>query len=168
MRRRAFWVKFAVLVVTQILICVYLDLSTRIFISILPALILLLPIKTRTIPALIIAFATGFVVDLLAGSAIGITSASLLVCALTRYSLIESVFGQELVIRSEELSLSRQGWLKMSTGLLIILAEFLLVYILFDSAGTRTFIFNFAKFSLSLLIDFLLCFAVTIFICSDR
>ena len=57
-----FWM-FVILTFAQMLITNYLHLSYYITLSILPTLILFLPIRIGTVGAMIIAFLTGFAVD---------------------------------------------------------------------------------------------------------
>lgn len=165
---RSFWLKFIVLIIAQALLCTYFTFSHLVLLFFVPVLFLCLPLTTSTPKALIIAFVTGLTIDFLSSGSIGITSAALLVCALARKGIISISFGRETLYRSERLSFHRQGGMKMGVAVFLIVATFLLIYIILDSSGTRTFGFNVAKFALSLLCDFLLSFVVAVFLCSDR
>lgn len=168
MTNKVFWLKFILLVIAQALLCTYFSFSHLILMTIVPTLILCLPIATKTPIALFIAFFTGLVIDILSSGAVGITSASLLVVALTRKFILSILFGEEIHSRADRLSFRRQGGIKMWAAVLMVTAVFLLVYVILDSAGTRSFRFNATKFSLSLIFDFLLGFAVAFLLCSDR
>ena len=54
-----FNIMYILLVIAQLLICNYLHISALVTVSILPAMILCLPLSVKTIPALLIAFFTG-------------------------------------------------------------------------------------------------------------
>lgn len=150
MRHSHYFAVYAVLVVAQMLICNYLRISPYLMLSILPVLVLTIPIRFSTIAALFIAFITGFSVDLLAEGVLGINTFALVPVALIRRPLINLLFGDELFAREEDFSVRRNGFGKVFTAIFAVQALFLLLYIWMDGAGTRPFWFNASRFGISL------------------
>ena len=128
----------AILLVAQVLLGNYFPLSRYVLISVLPAIILL-PLDTRPIVAMLLSFALGFAVDFFSTGMLGLSSLALVPVGLVREAVITMVFGDELSARSEELSLQRLGIPKMALASLLLCAVFFLVYIWADSAGTVAF-----------------------------
>ena len=104
-----FLVQYILLVAAQMLICNYLHLSPYLMLTVLPVLVLCLPTKVSTAVALLIAFATGLSVDLIAEGAPGINTVALLPVALLRRGICDFIFGEELVIRGEDFSIRKYG-----------------------------------------------------------
>ena len=111
---------------------------------------LLLRIGLANSGAMIIAFATGLVVDLLAEGMLGLNTLALVPVAYARKGIIRLVFGDELFARNEDFSVRKNGFGKVAVAIFIAQALFLLVYIWADSAGTRPFSFNAIRFGVSL------------------
>ncbi|MBQ7750897.1 MAG: hypothetical protein IJR77_06735 [Bacteroidales bacterium] len=150
MRNQNYVITYLVMVVAQILLCNYLHLGPYVTVSILPALILCLPIRTPAPLAMVIAFATGLAVDFLAEGLPGINAFSLVPVALLRIPVISLVFGEDMISRKEEFSARRNGFGKTALAIIMVQALFLLLYIAVDGAGTRSFGFNTVRFVLSL------------------
>lgn len=127
------------MLVAQVLLGNYFPLSRYVLISMLPAIILLLPLDTRPIVAMLLSFALGFAVDFFSTGMLGLSSLALVPVGLVREAVITMVFGDELSARSEELSLQRLGIPKMALASLMLCSVFFLVYIWADSAGTVAF-----------------------------
>ena len=104
-----FLVLYILLVAAQMLICNYLHLTPYLMLTLLPTLVLCLPTKVKTAAALLIAFATGLSVDLIAEGALGINTVALLPVALLRRSICDFIFGEELVVRGEDFSIRKYG-----------------------------------------------------------
>jgi cell shape-determining protein MreD len=155
------------MVLVQILICNYFRFSAYIMLSILPVIILCLPTKIGTGPAMLIAFATGMAVDFLSEGMIGINTLSLVPVAFIRKSIINLIFGNELFERKDNISIRKFGYGKVSFAILVVQSLFLLIYIYSDGAGMRTFLFNAIRFSLSLLSGYLLSLLIVDIIASD-
>jgi rod shape-determining protein MreD len=155
------------MVVVQILICNYFHLSAYIMLSILPVIILCLPTKIGTVPAMLIAFATGLAVDALSEGMLGINTLSLVPVAFIRKSMINLIFGNELFERKDNISIRKFGYGKVSFAILVVQSVFLLIYIYADGAGTRPLLFNAIRFFLSLLSGYLLSLLIVDIIASD-
>ena len=150
MKQTNFFLTYALLVIIQMVICNYFHLSSYVLLSILPVMVLCIPIRISTPVALVIAFATGFLVDLLSEGLLGINTLSIVPVAFLRKVIIQLVFGEEVFARNEDFSIKKSGLGKVSIALLIAQGLFLVVYILADGAGTRPFSFNLLRFVLSL------------------
>lgn len=160
MKKTGFIVSFAILLVMQICICNFFRLSQYVILSILPVMILLIPIRKSTIFALVAAFLTGLAVDLLADGLPGLNILALVPVAFARQGILRLVFGEEIFARKEDISLHRQGLWKISVAIFMAQALFLAIYIWADSAGTRPFWFCIARFGASLLSGWLLSLVV--------
>ena len=135
MRYNAF--SFFLIVVAQILICNYLHVSMYLSLSILPVLILCLPTKIDTLPAMLIAFAAGFTVDFAAEGVLGLNIAALLPVALSRRMLCRAIFGEELEARGDNFSINKYGPAKVIFAVAIAQAIFLAVYIWADGGQAQ-------------------------------
>ena len=151
MRKARFYLVFVVLTIVQMLICNYFHLSAYLMLSILPVMVLCLPLRVGTTGAMIIAFITGLVVDLLAEGMLGLNTLALVPVAYARKGIIRLVFGDELFARKEDFSVRKNGFGKVAVAIFIAQALFLLIYIWADGAGTRPFSFNAIRFGVSLL-----------------
>lgn len=138
MKRNHFWPLFALMVVIQVIVCNFAPPVPYMTVSILPALILLLPIGFHTFQDLLLAFVAGILVDLLSDGIPGLNVAALLPVAFLRRSITILVFGKELYARDESVSLEKHGTLKLSVAILIVQFIFFIIYIFIDAAGTRT------------------------------
>ncbi len=151
MRNPVFGIAYILLVIAQMIICNYFQISPYFVISILPAMVLCIPLNISTNLCMLIAFATGLSVDLLAEGLIGINAASLLPVAYARKTLIRVFLGEDLISRQETFTFRKNGFSKIITVLFLACCLFFAIYIFLDGAGTRTFLFNLTRFLLSLL-----------------
>ena len=156
MSRHHFFLTYFLLLILQILICNYLNLSQYVMLSILPVLILMLPVRFGTFFAMILAFVSGLAVDFLSEGVIGLNALALVPVALARKGIIQLVFGSEFFARKENISVSKHGVAKISVALVMAQGLFLLVYIWADGAAMRPFLFNLIRFFASLLAGLLL------------
>ena len=125
------------LVVAQALICNYLHVSLYLTLSILPAIIICLPTRHSTMKALFIAFAMGFAVDFMSEGLLGLNIMALLPVALTRRTICDAIFGDELMNRGEDFSIRKYGPAKVGMAIAAGQIIFLLVYILADGGSAR-------------------------------
>lgn len=147
--RQRYIFTYLVLVAIQIVFGGLLNLSQYVVLSILPVMIMSLPITHSTPRLLLIAFATGLAVDFLTNGVLGITVCALLPVALARNWLIRLVFGSELLSRQEDISIHKQGPAKVLLAILLATSLFFIIYIPVDCAGTRTMGFMLARMLLS-------------------
>ena len=150
MRRNVFWLNYFLLVIVQLLLTNYLRVSPYLMLTILPVMVLCIPIRVGTLPAMLIAFATGITVDLLSEGLLGMNALALVPVAFCRNAIIRLVFGNELFARSDDFCVQRNGFGKSVLAIFIAQVLFLLVYIWVDSAGMRPFSFNAIRFAVSL------------------
>ena len=151
MRKSQFYLVFVVLTVVQMLICNYFHLSPYLMLSILPVMVLCIPLRVGTVGAMVIAFATGLVVDLLAEGTLGLNTLALVPVAYARKGVIRLIFGEELFARKEDFSVRKNGFGQVALAIFLVQALFLAIYVWADSAGTRPFSFNAIRFGVSLL-----------------
>ena len=161
MKRNHYFLTFFLLLILQILFCNYLHLSLYVSLSILPVMILMLPIRFGTIFAMVLAFVSGLCVDFLSEGIIGINAFSLVPVAFLRTSIIDLIFGDEIFARKEDISIRKHGVVKMSVAIIAVQSIFLLLYIWIDGASTRPFWFNAVRFFVSLVAGLLLSLALS-------
>ena len=145
-----FKILYFLLVICQIVICNYSYLGPYIMLSILPAMIMCIPLSVSTAGCMLIAFATGLSVDWLSEGLIGINAASLLPVALARQTFIRIFLGEDIINRNDSFSIRKNGLSKVSFAIISVTAIFLGFYIFLDGAGTREFAFSFTRFVVSL------------------
>lgn len=151
-----FGIMYLLLVVGQMFICNYFHLSMYVTLSILPVIVLYIPLSVNTVLAMLIAFATGLSVDALSESVFGLNALALVPVALCRKKIIKTVIGEETVERQETFSVRRNGLSKISAAVILSLAVFFTVYILADGAGVRPVWFNLARFAASIACSYIL------------
>ena len=154
MKREEFWIAYVLLLVAQLLLSNYFHFTPYVLITLLPVMVLCLPIRVNTPVALLIACVTGLLVDYLADGVMGLNALALLPVALVRKGIISLVFGQELLSRKEDFSVGRCGLGPVSLAVFFASALFLVIYIWADGAGTRPFSFNLARLGASLAASF--------------
>ena len=136
---------YCLMLVCQIIICSFSPLGPYVTLSLLPAMILCMPLSINTIGCMLIAFGSGLAVDWLSEGLIGINAASLVPVALMRKPLIRFFLGEDLITRSDSFSFRKNGVVKISFILLISAVIFLGIYVFLDGAGTRPLWFNLAR-----------------------
>ena len=151
-----FNILYILLVVCQIVLCNYSPLGPYITLSMLPAMILCLPLKNSNIMCMLIAFASALAVDWMSEGVLGLNVAALLPVALTRKTVIRIFLGEDLINRSEMFTFRKNGAVKISAAILTLYAIYLGIYIFLDGAGSRPSLFNLTKFGLSLSCSFII------------
>lgn len=153
MNKTGFWLIYLIMLVAQLLLSTYANFSPYVLVTLLPVMVLCIPIRMGTIPAMLIAFASGLSVDLLSEGLLGLNALALVPVAFARNSIIRLIFGGELFAREEDFSIHRSGFGKVMVAILLSTALFLAVYIWADGAGTRPFLFNAIRFAASLAVS---------------
>ncbi len=156
-----FGILYSLLLICQIILCNFSPLGPYIVLTMLPAMVLCIPLTVSTISCMLIAFASGLAVDWLSEGLIGINAASLIPVALARKGIIRLFFGEDLISRSDSFSFNKFGTLKVSAAQVASTALFLAIYVILDGAGTRPQWFSFATFGASLVCNWLLALLVT-------
>lgn len=149
--KQSYFLTFLLVLGVQMLICNYLHISAFLTLSILPCAIMLLPTKCRPVEAMLIAFASGLAIDYLADGVIGLNALALVPVALSRRGVCRLVFGSELLANVEDVSMMKYGISKMTIAIFIVQCLFMAIYIWADGAGTRPFLFNLARFLISVI-----------------
>ena len=164
-----FWIAYVLLFIAQLLLCNYFVFTPWMLATLLPAMILCLPLEIGIAGAMLIAFATGLGVDWLAEGVIGINALALVPVAFARKWIISVVFGPDLLTRKKVFSIRRNGLTAVLMALSIGLALFLVIYVWADAAGTRSFGFNAARVGASYVVSLFFCaLSVRVLSPSDR
>ena len=151
MKNPTFGIAYILLVIVQMIICNYFQFSPYLVISILPAMVLCIPLTISTNLCMLTALITGLSVDWLAEGLIGINASALIPVAYARKTLVRVFLGEDLISRKDTFSFRKNGIGKILMALLISYALFFAVYIFLDGAGVRPFMFNLTRFVLSML-----------------
>lgn len=160
MRGQNFWILYILLAVCQIVLCNYTCLGPYFMLTILPAMVMCIPLSIGTPMCMLIAFATGFSVDWLSEGLLGINVAALVPVALCRKTFIRIFLGEDLINRKDSFSIRKNGAGKISIVISAALMVFLAVYIFLDGAGTRPLWFCVTRFFLSLAANLILSLIV--------
>jgi len=150
MKRNAFWKAYVLLLIAQLIISNYFRFTPYVMLSILPVMILSVPIRVNRFALLLLAFASGLLVDWLSEGLLGLNALALVPVAYARDSVLRVVFGNELIARKEDFSVNSNGIASVTMAIVMVQALFLIIYIWVDSAGSRTFLFNLVRFLASL------------------
>ena len=161
MKTQNFGLLFFMMVLGQMVLCNFAGFSPYIMLTMLPAMIVCVPLTVSTPLCLLLAFATGLSVDWLSEGLIGINATSLVPVALMRKPLIRFFLGEDLITRSDSFSFRKNGIGKISLVLIVSLLIFLGIYVFLDGAGTRPTWFNLTRMGLSLLCNYVLALIVT-------
>lgn len=156
-----FGIMYSLMLICQIALCNFSPIGPYIMLSMLPAMVLCIPLTVSTIGCMLIAFASGLAVDWLSEGLIGINAASLVPVALARKGIIRTFFGEDLINRSDSFSFNKFGTAKVSAAILTSLAIFLAIYVILDGAGTRPTWFSLSYFGASLVCNWILSLLVT-------
>ena len=155
-----FGLLYTLLLVCQILICNYFQFSPYAMISILPVMTLCIPLNIGTIRCMLIAFMSALATDWLAEGIVGLNAAALLPVAILRKPIIRAFFGEDLITRQDNFSVSKYGFAKVSAAMLSVILLYLVIYIILDGAGTKDTWFNFMRGAISLVASYLVSLIV--------
>ena len=118
------WSLFVCLLVVQLVISNYVNLSPFISLTILPAMVMCTPMSMPTAWVMAVAFLTGISTDLLTAGAVGLNAVSLVPVAAARNFIVTLVCGNEVVERGSDFNFKKYGALKVITVTLLSLALF--------------------------------------------
>ena len=88
--KQNYFLMFLLILGVQLLICNYLHITAYLTLSLLPCAILLLPTKVGTTASMLIAFASGLTVDVLAEGVVGLNALALVPVAGARRWLCDT------------------------------------------------------------------------------
>ena len=167
MKGQNFGLIYFLLVIGQIILCNFTNLGPYITLTMLPAMILCMPLTVSTSMCMIAAFMTGISVDWLAEGVVGLNAAALIPVALLRKPLVRFFLGEDLITRGDSFSFRKNGIGKISMLIITSLIVFLSIYVILDGAGTRPTWFNLTRIGASLLCNWLLSLIVTNILTTD-
>ncbi len=167
MKNQFFGILYFLMVIGQMIICNYFQFTPYIVLSILPAMVLCMPLTVKTPVCMLIAFASGLSVDWLAEGLIGINAAAIVPVALARKTIIRVFLGEDLIARNDCFTFKKNGFGKISIALITALSVFFAIYIFIDGAGTRPTSFNLIRFAASVASSFILSLIVTAVLTPD-
>ena len=155
-----FGLLYCLMLLAQVILSNFCQLGPYVMLSILPAMILCMPMSTGTIRCMLAAFASGLCVDWLSEGLVGINAAALVPVALLRKPIIRIFLGEDMITRGESFSFKKNGTIKISAALVSALAIYIGLYVFLDGAGTRPLWFSLTKAGVSLAC----CFALSLIV----
>lgn len=161
MKGQNFGLLYFLLVLAQIILCNFTNLGPYVMLTLLPAMIICVPLTVSTPLVMLLAFMTGLSVDWLSEGLVGINASCLVPVALMRKPLIRFFLGEDLITRSDSFSIRKNGVGKISMLLSLSIIIFLGLYIILDGAGTRPMWFNLTRLGISFVCNFILSLIVT-------
>ena len=108
-----FGIIYVLLLICQIVICNFSPLGPYIMLTVLPAMVLCIPLKISTAACMLIAFCSGLAVDWLSEGLVGINAAALVPVALARKPIARIFFGEDLLTRKDSFSFNKYGAAKI-------------------------------------------------------
>ena len=167
MKNQFFGILYFLMVIGQMVICNYFQFTPYIVLSILPAMVLCMPLTVRTPLCMAIAFASGLAVDWLAEGLVGINAAALVPVALARKTIIRIFLGEDPIARNDSFTFKKNGIGKISVALTVALSIFFAIYTAIDGAGTRPTSFNMIRFAASVTCSYIISLIVTAVLTPD-
>ena len=156
-----FWIYYFLLLIGEVILCNYFPFSTYVVLSMLPAMMLCIPLTVGTAGCMLIAFGSGLAVDWMSEGLIGINAAAAVPVALMRKPLIRFFLGEDLISRQDSFNLRKYGIGKISLTMTTAALMFFGLYVFLDGAGTRTTSFNMIRLGSSVLCNLPLALIVT-------
>ncbi len=156
MRKSDFWIVYLLMLLAQLLLSNYFQLTPYVMLTILPVMILSIPIRVGTVGVLLIAFVSALTVDLLSEGILGLNAFALMPVALLRNPVIRLIFGDELFARKEDFSVQRSGFGKVALAIFLVQLLFISLYVWADGASTRPLWFDLTRIGASTFASFLL------------
>ena len=161
MKTQNFGLLYFLMVLGQLVLCNFVDLSPFLTLTMLPAMVMCVPLTVSTPLCLLLAFATGLSVDWLSEGLIGINAAALVPVALMRKPLIRFFLGEDIITRSDSFSIRKNGIAKIAFIMLLATLIHLGIYVYLDGAGIRPTWFNLTRIGVSLACNYILAIIVT-------
>lgn len=146
----------------------YVNLSTYVDISLPLFIILMLPYRMGTVPAMLTAFATGLVVDVLGNGILGMTSAALTATALCRRGILLLTTAHETSVKEGRPSMESIGIRRFILYSIPLTLIYIIVLILIDNSGFKPVGTCVLRMSLSLVTDTALMTALYAVISDNR
>lgn len=160
MRKTNFWTAYLLLLLAQLLLSNFFQLTPYVTLSILPVLILCIPTRVGPVGTMGIAFVSALAVDLLSEGVLGLNAFALVPVALLRNPVIRLIFGDELFARKEDFSVQRSGFGKVAMAIFLLQLLFISLYVWADGAATRPLWFDLARIGASTFAGFLVSLLV--------
>ena len=167
MKTQNFGLLYFLMVLGQLVLCNFVDLSPFLTLTMLPAMVICIPLTISTPLCMLLAFATGLSVDWLSEGLIGINAAALVPVAMMRKPLVRFFLGEDIITRSDSFSIRKNGIGKISFIMLLSTLLYLGIYVWLDGAGVRPTWFNLTRVGVSLACNYILAIIVTSTLTTD-
>lgn len=141
---------YLLILAAQIVLTANLGISYYLTLSVLPVLVLCIPMRYGRASVMFAAFAMGLAVDILAEGVVGLNVMALVCIAFLRDFLCRILFSEETVNRKENFSVGKHGAVRVFAAVLLVQALFLAVYIWADGGQAWPFAQSAIRFAVSL------------------
>lgn len=158
---RNFRTLYILLLICQIILCNYSSLGPYVMLSMLPAMVMCIPLSVSTPLCMFISFVSGLSVDWISEGLIGLNASAIVPVALLRKPFISMFLGEDLIVRNENFSIRKNGFTKIFFALFAATLLFVCIYVFLDGAGARPFWFILTRTGVSLACNMVLAFLVT-------
>ena len=143
----------ALLIIAQGALDNYVNLSVYVDIALFLFIILMLPYRLGTVPAMLTAFAIGLVVDILGNGIPGLTSSALTAAALCRKGMLAVTVPKDASSKDGHIQMESIGIRRFILYSVPLILVYLTVYILVDNAGFRAAGMFFLRLTASLAVN---------------
>lgn len=153
-----------IIILLQIICEHYLYFGQYIIISLLPIIILSLPIRTNSSVAMLIAFVIGLVTDILSNSIIGITPASMVILATCRNAFVHSLRENENVNKNSAPTVEIMGDKMFLTYIIVSYIVYISAYNFIEIAEITNKTYFFLRILISSVINIPIAFLISFII----
>lgn len=150
MKSSRFIICFVLMLAIQLVLARYAQ-TPHMYICMLPAMIMCLPMALPTWLCCVIAFACGMSVDFLADGMLGLNAAALLPVALCNKYFVGTFINSDIVERNYSFSFWQNGLGKIGGTLLLHVLIYSVIYTLLDTLDSRDITFILIKMLCSIL-----------------
>jgi len=165
MRGSAFIVRFVILLLVQVILAKFVQIGPFLYLTILPSMILCINSTRKPWTVMLVAFASGIIIDGLADGVMGLNAAAAVLSGATQRPFLRYFLGEEIVERGYSLSFRRYGYEKIIIMILASTLLFMMLYVIVDCAGTRGFFFCLGKIFISTISSTLVQLCVVSVLC---
>lgn len=143
----------AIVVLIQLFLCNFVNLGTYISISLLPGLILCLPLRMKKWQMMIYAFVISLVIDAFGIAVYGLTACSLLPVAFFYPNIAMFFFGMDCLDKGETISFGKYSSVQILSMIFVTYLLFFAIYFLFEPFESNSFLFILFKIIINSLIS---------------
>jgi len=154
---------FIVLFFLQIILNDFLNISSYLYLSLIPLAIIIIPKGIQTWKIMAFGFVFGLLFDMISDGVLGLNAAASVALAASRDWLFGVIVNKDKSDKAQTISVRSMSVIRYIWFVLSCVSVYLLIYILLDDIQTRSSTFFFMKFLLSMIINTIITFAISWF-----